>query len=365
MTAKLETRAFLPDDYVRLSAHAPTIRGLNVRKVANAAAEAGPGFTMLADGQVVACAGVILCAYPGVGKAWSLIGREARHYGVYLTRRVMRGLAGIVRDHHLWRVDAECVADDERAAEWLEYMGFKQECRARMAGPHGIDMLRYAVFPKVTQGAPTNLLDGWNLERGVWTGPRGEQVGAIAGGYGTETILIIAAVAAIAAAGVGAYASYEQGQAQGKAARYNARVQENQALAAKQQAEFAANQQREQTRRLLARERALYGSSGVDVGVGSPLLVVADTAMQGELEAQAILKGGADRQSSFRAQAGLDRFMGRQAEMAGNIGAGATLLSGLGSAAGGYARYSGTTPTAGSNTLRVPSAGYGSVYDAP
>lgn len=192
------------------------------------------------------------------------------------------------------------------------------------------------------------------IERGgrLYIDCDGRRVPVIAGGTGIETVAIIVAVAAVAAAGVAAYSQYQQGQAQNAAQKYNAKVAENQALAARQQAEFAANQQRERSRRLIANERALYGTAGVDVSAGSPLLVVADSAKQAELDAQATLAGGAARSSGFEAQGTLDRFMGRQAVQAGNLGAGATLLSGAASGASAYARYSGTGPT-------VPQQNYG------
>ena len=56
----------------------------------------------------------------------------------------------------------------------------------------------------------------------------------------TTIVLIVAAVAAIASAGVSAYGMYQQGQAQKQIADYNAKVSRNSAIAARQEAEAQA-----------------------------------------------------------------------------------------------------------------------------
>ena len=157
--------------------------------------------------------------------------------------------------------------------------------------------------------------------------------------------MYIAAVTLVVAA-VSAYLQYEQAEQQAQVQKYNAKVGENRAIEERQRAAFAAEQQREENRRVLGRQRALYGQAGVDVNAGSPLLVMADTARQAELDAQIILSGGQSRASAAEAQARLSRYGAGAAQRAGYIGAGTTLLSG---AATGYRQYSGATPAAGSN----------------
>ena len=132
---------------------------------------------------------------------------------------------------------------------------------------------------------------------------------------------------------VSTYAAYEQAQTQEKFQKYNAKVAENQAAGERMRARVAADQQREAHRRLIANQRATYGVSGVDVASGSPLLVIADSAKQAELDAQIILAGGEARGIGFETQAGLSRFQGRQAATAGYVNAGSTLLSGVASTA--------------------------------
>lgn len=171
-------------------------------------------------------------------------------------------------------------------------------------------------------------------------------------------VAIVGVVVAIVAAAVSATLTYESAKTQAetteKIAKFNAESAANQAISERNRAEFMANQQRQATRRLLARQRALYGTAGVEENFGSPLMVQADSAMQGELDAQIIKSGGQARASAFETQASIDRFRGQAArgiETAGAIQAGTTLLSG---AATAYRLYQGANPpTATTNTWAV------------
>ena len=164
-------------------------------------------------------------------------------------------------------------------------------------------------------------------------------------------VAAVGAVIALIGIAVSTYAQYEQGQTTEKFAKYNAKVAENQAAGERMRAAVAAGQQREAHRRVIANQRAQYGASGVDVASGSPLLVIADSAKQAELDAQIILSGGEARAGGFQAQAALDRFQGRAASTAGYFNAGSTLLSGSSRA---YQQYRGTQPSG--DTITVPSS---------
>ena len=129
----------------------------------------------------------------------------------------------------------------------------------------------------------------------------------------------IAAVAAIASAVVSAAGQMQAGQAQKKMAEYNAQV-------AQGTANYQAARQQDKTRRLMASARVAVNKSGLTMS-GSPLDVIADSAVQSELDHQAILRQGAS-------QAAMDRTQGRIAQQAGYFGAASSLLSGASQAAG-------------------------------
>jgi len=134
------------------------------------------------------------------------------------------------------------------------------------------------------------------------------------------------ALAAIGTA-VSAYGQYAQGQSQKKWAAYNAEVAERDAETATKVAGYEANLQRKQTEELLGRQRASYGKAGVTTE-GSPLLLMAETAAEGEMEASMIEWGGKTKAQRFRSEAALSRMKGGMFQRAGYYGAGSTLLTG-------------------------------------
>ena len=150
------------------------------------------------------------------------------------------------------------------------------------------------------------------------------------------------AVAAVVVSAVGvvtsAYGQYEQGQAQKKWGSYSAAVAERDAETARMNAEYEAGVHRKETQRLLGRQRALYGKSGVTFE-GSPLLMMAETAAEGELDALMIKREGELRAQGYHSEATLSRMRGRAAQSAGYYGAGSTLLTGAGQTAYQYGAY--------------------------
>lgn len=132
----------------------------------------------------------------------------------------------------------------------------------------------------------------------------------------------------IASTAVAAYGVYQQGQAQKSSADYNAKVAEQNALIARQQAGLRARQQDRLNRLRLGSIRAAAGASGGMTGEGSVIDIIADQALQNELQKQEILYEGELKARGFDASAGLSRLEGSAASTASKIGVGSTLLSG-------------------------------------
>lgn len=151
--------------------------------------------------------------------------------------------------------------------------------------------------------------------------------------YGTEAIYI-AMAAAVVAASVSAYASYEGGQTAQANARYNAKVATDRATYEQQLAQYNADQQAKRDRVLRSAMLANAAASGVDTSEGSPLLVEVEAAKEAALNYEAIRSGGAARASGLLAEAEIQRYRGDRAAQAGYLGAGASLLSGISTAAG-------------------------------
>ena len=138
-----------------------------------------------------------------------------------------------------------------------------------------------------------------------------------------------AEMAMLASAVVSSAGTVAGGQAEKNMADYNARVAEQGAQAATDRAAYDETAHRAEIRRILSKQRAAYGRSGVDVS-GSPLLVLEDTAMEGELDAMAIRYGGEVEAARKKSEASLLRQQGRNIRTASYFQAGSTLLTGAG-----------------------------------
>jgi len=98
---------------------------------------------------------------------------------------------------------------------------------------------------------------------------------------------------------------------------------------------------------LKGRQRSALAASGVEVGSGSALDILGDTAALGELDALTI-RSNAERESyeqnvvasNLKANAGMKRMGADNAIIAGKIGARTSLLAGAGSVASKWYDYS-------------------------
>ena len=140
----------------------------------------------------------------------------------------------------------------------------------------------------------------------------------------------VKAIATLVGAAVSAVGAVSQGAAAKKQASFNARQAELEAQRRDQIARAEAGAFRKQQSKLLARQRALLGASGLDPGSGTPLLVAGETAGEVELQARRILAGGQAEATRLRNQATLERVSGRAARTTGFLRGGSLLLKGVG-----------------------------------
>ena len=132
-----------------------------------------------------------------------------------------------------------------------------------------------------------------------------------------------------------AISSKQQGEAAEEAAKYNAAVAQNDAVATQNAAAYEARQIRRKNLMRLGMQRAEAGKTGVSLDAGSSFDdVMFDTAIQGELEAQAALYTGNVRSQAARASGAMATWEGKQAKRAAGIGA----ISGAVGALGGVAQ---------------------------
>lgn len=180
----------------------------------------------------------------------------------------------------------------------------------------------------------------------------------------TSSVLMAASLAATAlSTGIGVYSSIQQGKAQAaqakaaenqaryqsEVARRNADMAEQQASAQRMQGFEAAQAERLKTARLIGRQRAQAGASGVAVDSGSFEDVAEDTASAGEFDAINAYNSGIDKAYNTEIQAwnynnqaaGYDAqadSYGMQASAAGPT----STLNAIGSGIGGIANIGST-----------------------
>jgi hypothetical protein len=128
------------------------------------------------------------------------------------------------------------------------------------------------------------------------------------------TAAVIGLVISVIGAGASAYSAHQAGEARDDEADRMERM-------AKRDAEI----HREQSEKLTAKQRALYAASGVKVGAGSPLAVIAASQVESEEERQEILRGYGFRIDALRTDASRTRTSG--------------YLTGVGTLLGGVSNY--------------------------
>jgi hypothetical protein len=137
------------------------------------------------------------------------------------------------------------------------------------------------------------------------------------------------AIMAVGAA-VSAVGQIRQGQAANAAAQYNAAVGENNARLAEQQAQSQAMVQERRASMQNGALKANLAANGVDVGEGSAIEILSQSAAAAEMDRQNIVYNGRMKAYSLRNGATLDLFQGNAAEQNGYMSAAGSLLQSAG-----------------------------------
>ena len=166
---------------------------------------------------------------------------------------------------------------------------------------------------------------------------------------GLEIAALASAAAGTAVSTVGAI---QQGKSAQNLANYNAQVAQNDAIAARQKAEFDAAAQDRQAKLFAGTQRASMA------GTGGELLDMQDvvdmSAEEAELENLAIRYGGEMGYRAGQQGADLARFQGAVAKQTAQGKAASSLLTGASSVASMGAKYS--PSTAKPTTIKPPTA---------
>ena len=166
-----------------------------------------------------------------------------------------------------------------------------------------------------------------------WAIPAGSSIA-----WGTTAMMYGTALGAAGAVQSGR-AAQAQGESLENTSNYNAAIQEREAKAIEQKTKFDQIRHAERAARIKSSLRAKLAGSGARMDVGAPLMLQEEQAAELELENMLIGYEGQIGAGRARSQAEIDRLQGKlysqkgkAAARAGYIGAGATLLTGFGTA---------------------------------
>ena len=150
-------------------------------------------------------------------------------------------------------------------------------------------------------------------------------------GFSASTYAMISAATAVIGAGVSAVSSMQQGKSAQNLANYNAQIAQNDAIAARQKADFDATAQERQARLFAGTQRASMASTGGEL---LDMQDVADmSAEEAELENLAIRYGGEMGYRAGQQRATVSRFEGAVAKQKATGQAASSLLTGASSTA--------------------------------
>ena len=192
---------------------------------------------------------------------------------------------------------------------------------------------------------------------------------------GASTLADIGLVSSLASAGIGAVGAIQQANASAASAKYNSEVASQNAKLAQQQATWASEAGNAQVSEQGAKTRAQVGgilaaqaANNVDVNSGSAVDVRSSASALGELNAINIRSDAArtaygyeTQASSDKAQSELDSSQAASDTIAGEVGAGSTLIGGIGNAAANYANFLSKSSPFSSGSPDV----IGRTYDQP
>lgn len=144
---------------------------------------------------------------------------------------------------------------------------------------------------------------------------------------------VVAAVAAVAGAGISAYSANEQGKQQKRMYEDQAQQASNDAAYKKDAAKAHAEKIRRMGEAQKGEAKASLAASGVDVGEGTALEVQKSITRNSEEDALSALLGGKRGADAAEAESSMLMRAGSNAKRSGNLSAAGTMLS----AASGWA----------------------------
>lgn len=116
----------------------------HIRELAQAREDNGQCVTGVVNDEIVGCGGIDLI-YEGVGEVWLFLTYKVDEYPIKAYEVIRDGLAKLIEDNGLWRVEAWCRKGFTKGHTLFRHLKFKVEGVARKRSPDGVDQILYAI----------------------------------------------------------------------------------------------------------------------------------------------------------------------------------------------------------------------------
>ena len=141
----IELRKYVPEDFMiikRRDFDELTFNSFPNPKAISLRLTKGPAYTIVANSDLVACAGV-LPLWKGVGEGWAVTSNLVEKYPVFFAKTVWAKITEIIEVMQLIRLQTLVDCDHVVSQNWLDRMGFTNEgIMRKYLG--GRDFFRYA-----------------------------------------------------------------------------------------------------------------------------------------------------------------------------------------------------------------------------
>jgi len=114
-----------------------------IKELAGVREANGQCVTGVVNDEIVGCGGIDLL-WEGVGEVWLMLSYEVNKYPIKTFEVIRDGLAKLIEDNGLWRVQAWCRKEFIQAHTLFQHLGFKVEGIAKKYAADGVDCFLYA-----------------------------------------------------------------------------------------------------------------------------------------------------------------------------------------------------------------------------
>ncbi len=171
---------------------------------------------------------------------------------------------------------------------------------------------------------------------------------------GLEIAAVVSAVSAVASTGFSIVSGQQQAKAAQASAEFNASMMDQEAQDALARTEEEENQYRRESQQRRAGVEARMVGNGIDISGGSSGSLLSDYAEIEQMDAERIRESGNREAQGKLDQAAMTRADGKNAALAGQIGAAGSLLSGASMVADRWA----SRPSGGGAKTRGPNGNF-------